>query len=151
MRFLFSAALLLSVLCCVPALAQSNADDCLGVWKTGSGKGMVQIYKKGDTYFGRIVWLKEPNDPDTGKPKLDKRNDDEKKRSRPVLGLVNLRDFKWDASEKEWTDGSIYDPENGEDYSCTMRLTDKNTLEVRGYILVSAFGRTDVWKRQVKK
>jgi uncharacterized protein (DUF2147 family) len=32
-----------------------------------------------------------------------------------------------------------------------MKLVDDNTLEVRGYIGVSVFGRTDVWKRQVKK
>jgi uncharacterized protein (DUF2147 family) len=31
-------------------------------------------------------------------------------------------------------------------------MTDENTLDVRGFIGVSLFGRTDVWKRiQLKK
>ncbi len=143
---LLFAALLLAV---APALAQKNADDIVGVWKTGSGKGMVQIYKQGEKYLGRLVWLKEPNDLNTGKPKLDKNNKEENLRTRPLLGLVNLRDFTWD--DGKWDDGKIYDPENGKDYSCTMKMKDANTLEVRGYILVSMFGRTDTWKRQVKK
>jgi uncharacterized protein (DUF2147 family) len=32
-----------------------------------------------------------------------------------------------------------------------MELVDENTLEVRGFIGISLFGRTDTWKRQVKK
>jgi len=148
---LFCCALL--VVAGAAAYAQSTAspDACVGVWKTGNGKGMVQIYQKGDRYFGRLVWLKEPNDPKTGQPKLDKNNDDETKRTRPIMGLVMLRNFSWDADDAEWNDGYIYDPENGEEYSCTMKLKDANTLDVRGYVMVSAFGRTDTWKRQVKK
>jgi uncharacterized protein (DUF2147 family) len=31
-------------------------------------------------------------------------------------------------------------------------MKDKNTLDIRGYIGISAFGRTDVWKRlEIKK
>lgn len=126
-----------------------HADDVIGVWKTGSGKGMVRIYKEGNKYYGKIVWLKEPND-ETGKPKVDKNNSDESLRNRPLLGLVNLRDFVYKGN-KVWENGRIYDPENGNDYSCEMKMTDENTLEVRGFIGVSLFGRTDVWKRQVKK
>jgi uncharacterized protein (DUF2147 family) len=32
-----------------------------------------------------------------------------------------------------------------------MKLKDKNTLEVRGYIGISLIGRTDIWTRQVAK
>jgi len=77
-------------------------------------------------------------------------NPDEAKRKTPLKGLVNMRDFKY-AGDGKWDDGKIYDPKNGSDYSCEMTLTDANTLEVRGYIGVSLFGRTDVWKRQAMK
>ncbi len=125
--------------------AQSEADAVLGVWLTGSGKGHVQIYKQGGNYFGKIVWLQEPNEAD-GKPKVDKKNPDVKKRSQQILGLVNLRDFTYD-EDNVWEDGKIYDPEAGKDYSCKMTLKDANTLDVRGYIGISLIGRTDTWKR----
>ncbi|MFM7700427.1 MAG: DUF2147 domain-containing protein, partial [Bacteroidota bacterium] len=50
-----------------------------------------------------------------------------------------------------WSEGTIYDPLNGSTYSCTIKMTDPNTLDIRGYIGVSAFGRTDVWKRLAVK
>lgn len=126
--------------------AQDNPDACLGTWLTGSKKGHVQIYKQGDRYFGKIIWLKEPNDPATGKPKLDTKNSDTQKKSRPILGMVNLSNFKYDG-DNVWEEGKIYDPENGKEYSCKMRLINPNQLDVRGYIGVSLLGRTDNWVR----
>lgn len=131
------------------SIATNNSDAVLGVWKNGEGTGLVQIYKKGDRYFGKIVWLKIPNNPD-GTPRVDVNNPEEKLRTQPLKGLENLRNFKF-VGENKWEEGNIYDPKVGKDYSCEMKLVDDNTLEVRGYIGVSVFGRTDVWKRQVKK
>ena len=127
-----------------------NPDAIVGVWKTGEGNAMVRIYKNGDKYQGKVVWLKEPVDPETGKPKQDKNHPDEANRTRPVLGLVNI----WGFSFKEnnlWDDGNIYDPKNGSTYSCTIKMINPNTLEVRGYIGVSIIGRTDNWTRQQAK
>lgn len=139
---------LLLVLLVPLALAQ-NPDAILGVWKNGEGTGMVQVYKRGDKYFGKVVWLKVPNNPD-GTPRTDVNNPDEKLRTRPLKGLENLRNFVH-KGDNVWEEGQVYDPKTGNDYSCEMKLVDANTLEVRGYIGVSLFGRTDVWKRQVKK
>jgi uncharacterized protein (DUF2147 family) len=127
-----------------------NPDAVVGVWKTGDGNAMVRIYKSGDKYQGRIVWLKEPNDPDTGKPKLDKNNPTENSQNRPLIGLVNIWGFKF-IEKNLWDEGNIYDPKSGNTYSCTIKMMNANTLEVRGYIGVSLIGRTDVWTRQVVK
>ena len=127
-----------------------NPDALVGVWKTGEGNAMVRIYKNGEKYQGKVVWLKEPIDPETGKPKQDKNHPDEINRTRPVLGMVNI----WGFSYKEnnlWDDGNIYDPKNGSTYSCTIKMINPNTLEVRGYIGVSIIGRTDNWTRQQAK
>jgi uncharacterized protein (DUF2147 family) len=145
-KFLLVALLLCATL--TLALAK-NPDAILGVWKNGEGTGMVQIYKKGDKYFGRVVWLKVANNPD-GTPRTDVNNPEEKLRKRPLRGLENLREFTY-AGDNVWEGGRVYDPKTGNDYSCEMKLIDENTLEVRGFIGVSLFGRTDVWKRQVKK
>lgn len=131
-------------------LIQDDSSVIIGVWKTGDGNAMVRIYKNGEKFQGKIVWLKEPNDPETGKPKLDKNHSEEANRTRPILGLVNIWGFTF--KEKNiWDEGNIYDPKNGNTYSCTMKLINANTLEVRGFIGVSLIGRTDTWTRQVAK
>ena len=132
------------------SLAVENPDAIVGVWKTGEGNAMVKIYKNGDKYQGRVVWLKEPIDPETGKPKLDKNNADPSARTKLVLGLINIWGFV-SKGDNVWEDGNIYDPKNGNTYSSTMKLINNNSLEVRGYIGVSIIGRTDTWTRQVAK
>ena len=125
-----------------------KGDDILGEWYTAENKTVVKIYKnKSDYYFGKIIWMKNPNE-ENGKAKLDKENPDPKLRSTPLMGLLLLKSFKFDG--EKWIGGTIYDPENGKTYKCTMKLTDRNTLDVRGYIGVSAIGRTTVWKRKTE-
>ncbi|RXK61915.1 DUF2147 domain-containing protein [Lacibacter luteus] len=128
-------------------LVQDNPDAIIGSWKNGEGTGIIQIYKNGDKYQGKIIWLKEPNDPETGKPKLDKNHPDEVNHKRPVMGLVNMWGFKY-TDKNEWTGGKIYDPKNGKTYSCKMSLDGATKLKVRGYIGVSLIGRTDTWTKQ---
>ena len=127
-----------------------ESDSILGVWLSGSGKAKIKIFKdKENKFHGKIVWLREPKYED-GTIKVDKNNPEESKRKNPLMGLQNLRGFSYEG-EKKWANGQIYDPENGSDYNCKMELTDENTLEVRGFIGIALFGRTDVWKRQILK
>lgn len=126
---------------------QIKADAILGTWLNATGKGEIQIYKTGNAFFGKIVWLKEPNGPG-GNPKLDTNNPDPVLRTKPIIGTEVLRNFSFDSDE--WTGGRIYDPQNGKDYKCIIKLKDPQTLSLRGYIGVSLFGRTEVWTR-VKK
>jgi uncharacterized protein (DUF2147 family) len=131
------------------SIAQTESDMIIGVWETGSGKARIKIDRVGDKFNGRIVWLREPKD-ENGNPKVDKNNPDETLRKKPLLGYNMLQGFIY-SGEKVWEKGTIYDPESGSTYSCTITMTDENTLDVRGYIGVSLFGRTDVWKRVIIK
>lgn len=136
-----------------PSFAQetTEADAIVGLWEPSNGKARVKIEKIGEKYFGRIVYLKEPNDPATGAPKTDKNNPDESLRAVPLKGYRMLKDFEYDKN-KEWINGTIYDPENGSTYSCVIKMKDANTLEIRGYIGVKTFGRTDIWSKiEIKK
>jgi len=126
--------------------AQDEGDVLIGVWEPSHGKARVKIDKIGNKYYGRIVWLKEPNDPETGQPKVDRNNSDPSMHTVPLKGYRLLKDFTY-AGKNEWTDGTIYDPENGSTYSCVIKMKDENTLDIRGFIGVKALGRTDVWKR----
>jgi uncharacterized protein (DUF2147 family) len=127
-----------------------GGDRILGVWEPSNGRARVKIEKIGTKYYGKIVWLKEPNDPKTNAPKTDKNNPDEALQNVPLKGYRMLKDFVYSGSD-EWSEGTIYDPLNGSTYSCTIKMEDANTLNIRGYIGVSALGRTDVWKRLVLK
>lgn len=135
----------------ISAFAQNgDPDRLMGVWTPSHGKALVKIEKIGDKYYGKIVKLKEAIDPATGKPKVDKNNPDESLQNTPLKGYRILKDFEY-TDKDEWTEGTIYDPENGNTYSCTIKMKDENTLNIRGYIGVSALGRTDVWTRIQRK
>ena len=125
-----------------------EGDQLIGVWEPSNKKVKVKIDKIAGKYYGKIVWLNEPIDPATKKLKTDKNNPDESLRDVPLKGYRILKDFVY-AGNNEWTDGTIYDPQNGSTYSCVIKLKDENTLDIRGYIGVKTFGRTDDWKRLV--
>lgn len=138
---------------CLPIFAssQAEADKLIGVWEPSHGKARVKVEKIGTKYYGKIVWLKEPNDPETNQPKVDKNNPDASQRNVPLKGFRILKDFIY-SGKGEWSEGTIYDPENGNTYKCIIKMKDDNTLDIRGYIGVEALGRTDVWKRlEIKK
>lgn len=127
--------------------AQKDADLIMGTWQTGSGNARVEIYKNANNYQGKIIWLSEPIDPATNKPKTDTKHPNAKLHTRPLMGLVNLWGFSYDEKEGNWDNGHIYDPKTGKEYKCTITSKDKNTLDVRGYIGISLIGRSDTWTR----
>ena len=123
----------------------NEADKIIGTWLVGSGKAHIKITKYGDKYQGKIVWLKEPKN-EKGENKVDKNNPDVNKRKQPLLGITNMIGFKY-IGDKQWQHGTIYDAESGKTYSCNIKMLDDTILEVRGYVGVSLFGRTDTWRR----
>jgi uncharacterized protein (DUF2147 family) len=141
MKQLLTLALLLSG---IHISAQTKGDDITGIWLTGGKEpAKIQVYKQGSEYYGKIVWLKNPTT--NGVARLDKNNPDKIKRSRAIIGLVILNNFKFE--DEEWSAGKIYDPESGNTYRCTLSLKDNNTLKVRGYVGISLLGRTETWTR----
>jgi uncharacterized protein (DUF2147 family) len=121
-----------------------KADAILGQWANPNGQDHILIYKKGNKYFGKLDWIKFPND-EQGNPKTDKNNPDKALQSRPDLGLELLKDFTFDGDDV-YEDGTIYDPKSGKTYSCKMTI-EGNNLKIRGYVLFSLFGRSEVWTR----
>jgi uncharacterized protein (DUF2147 family) len=59
------------------------------------------------------------------------------------LGLTVLRGLRR-ASENNWTDGKIYNPNDGVDYQAQMSIQG-STLRVRAYVLLPALGKTLIW------
>jgi uncharacterized protein (DUF2147 family) len=130
-----------------PVWSQSHkTDDILGTWLNQEATGKVTIYKEHGKYFGKIVWLREPNDKDSGKPRTDKENPDPKLKNTPLVGLVNLKDFNFNGKD-EWSGGTIYDPKNGKTYKCYIEFESANKLKIRGYVGVSLLGRNTYWTK----
>ena len=93
--FRIAAAVLLSAIAvALIAPAPAHAADPLGTWFTGDKKGKVRITNCGGALCGTLVWLKEPIDPDTDRPKIDKNNADASKKTRPLLGVPIVLDMK---------------------------------------------------------
>ena len=104
--------LCLGTLLASAALADQDGDRLLGVWEPSNGRARVKIEKIGVKYYGKIVWLKEPNDPETGLPKTDKNNPDATLQKVSLKGYRMLKDFVYQKNN-EWSEGTIYDPLNG--------------------------------------
>ena len=123
--------------------AQSNStskgDVILGVWTNSEKDAKFEIYKKDSKYFGKIIW-------GTGRDTNDSKNPDPKLRSRDLVGLTILKNFVF-SGDNTWEDGTIYDPKDGKTYSCKLTLASANKLEVRGYLGISLFGRTETWTK----
>lgn len=125
-------------------LAAAFAQDVIGKWKLDDGTAIVEVYKSGNEYNGKIVWLAEPNDPD-GKPAADNNNPDKALRSRKLIGLNMLSGLK--KVKDEYSGGSIYDPGNGKTYNCSMKV-EGDVLHVRGSLdKKGLIGRTMDWFR----
>ena len=123
-----------------------KAEDILGLWFNEEKDAKIEVYQENGKYYGKIVWLEEPNEPDTGLPKLDDENPDEELQKRPVMGLLLVTDFDYEG-DGLWENGDIYDPKSGNTYSCYMKLQSKEKLKVRGYIGLSIIGKTTYWTR----
>ena len=126
-------------------LPDSAAEKILGQWLTAEGESKIEIVPCDSvTFCGRIVWLRDPLK--DGKPVVDDKNPDESLRSRPVLGVELLRGFTY-AGDGVWSGGKIYDPKSGNDYSAKMTMVNDTTIDLRGYVLIPLFGRTERWRR----
>jgi uncharacterized protein (DUF2147 family) len=81
-----------------------------------------------------------------GQPRLDDNNPNPDLRTRPIIGLQIMSDFVFDG-DNGWKRGTVYDPKNGRTYSGKVTLVSPNKLRLRGYVLLSFFGRTTIWTR----
>ena len=138
--------LLLCILLRPPTFSQDrDRERILGTWLTAGGESKVEIYRcDSATYCGKIIWLRDPLK--EGKPVTDDKNPEDSLKSRPVLGLQILRGFTY-AGDRLWSGGKIYDPKSGNDYSAKITLVDEQNLDLRGYVVIPLFGRTEKWTR----
>ncbi|MFV0237724.1 MAG: DUF2147 domain-containing protein [Flavobacteriales bacterium] len=121
-----------------------NAQNIVGKWKTiddetGKAKSIVEIYKKGSQYYGKIVTLLIKPSSETCVECKDDRKD------KPLVGLEIIRNMKLEDGKYEG--GNIMDPKTGKIYKCLIKANGSDKLDVRGYIGFSLIGRTQTWQK----
>lgn len=115
----------------------------VGMWKTiddktGEAKSQVEIYEKDGKLYGKIVkLLQRPADTVCEKCPGNKKN-------KPLVGMNIIEGLSY--SKGYWRDGSILDPESGNEYGCNIWLeTGKpDELKVRGKHWTGLY-RTQTW------
>jgi uncharacterized protein (DUF2147 family) len=116
-----------------------------GLWKTydddGKITGFVRIVKDSGNYTGVIV---KGLDTDTGDERCTACKDERK--DRKLIGMTIMKKVK--ANGDAYVGEEILDPFSGNTYKVTLKLKEAGKkLEVRGYIGLSLFGRTQTWER----
>ncbi|WP_207421290.1 DUF2147 domain-containing protein [Desertivirga brevis] len=120
-------------------------DAILGTWISIRETEKIEIYKKDNKYFGKLIWLKDSVDKDQ-KPLKDTHNHDASLRGRSLIGVDILNDLSF-ARKNIWRGGSVYDTKSGRSYNCQVALPEPSKLNIRKYYGLAIMGRTEEWKR----
>lgn len=151
--------IIFSFILALPIHALAVNTPIKGTWQTQKQDGrdvrieIADCVSDHSLLCGKIVWLQQPvygaDDPEAGRPKHDRNNEDEELKPRRLLGLELLSSFH-EESEAKFVDGRIYNPEDGQTYTCELTLEGDNDLKVYGYVDVLGIvpvGKTQIWKR----
>ena len=131
------AALLMLVI--QSRFASSEVPD--GTWLFAN-RVAVQVFECSGLACGRIVWLLRPRTPD-GHPDVDRLNPDPALRQRPLCGLTIIWGLRPDGAGR-WSNGSLYDPQDGNTYDVTAERIAPDKLSARVYRSVPLLGRTEI-------
>ena len=131
------AGLLMLVIHSRPAL--SEVPD--GTWLFAN-RVAVEVFECSGRVCGRIVWLLRPRTP-AGRPDVDRLNPDPTLRQRPLCGLTIIWGLQSDGAD-HWSNGSLYDPQDGITYDVTAERTAPDRISARVYRGVPLVGRTEI-------
>lgn len=140
-----TATLAAAVLLGSSLMASAQAATAAGTWLSADGGTKVRVSEcGGNKLCGKVVWLNEPIDRETGKPKTDKRNADPGKRARPLLGVQVVNGMA-PTGDNKWS-GKIYNADDGKTYDAHVTLVSENAMQVQGCVL-SVLCKSQTWKR----
>jgi uncharacterized protein (DUF2147 family) len=121
--------------------ARVAGDEILGEWWTENNEGRIRITRDKEGYYRGTTTCCAPE----GKATLDVNNPKPELRNRSTVGIVLIWKLKYE--DGEYVDGYVYNPRDGKTYRMEMKLIDRDTLKIRGYLGISLLGQSQVWKR----
>lgn len=138
---------LAAALAVAPSAAQESSP--IGRWrtiddKTGDAKSIVEIREVNGELRGTVLEVFSPPAPSSN-PLCE--HCPGERRNQPIVGMEILWGLRKDGDE--YSGGRVLNPEDGKVYRCRLRVLDDGArLELRGYVGISLFGRTQVWLRE---
>ena len=112
------------------AFAAQAASPATGLWKAPRHDAVIELYDCGPALCGRVI----NSDMIKKYPELtDLRNKDLSLRNRPAKNLVIITGFV--GGPTEWTGGALYNPEDGNTYHGTIKITSAKTLKLTGCVI----------------
>lgn len=112
----------------------ASAAPPYGVWTSQERDVRVRLSDCGGKICGTLVWLQEPVDPKTGRPKTDRLNPDPAKRTRPLIGIQVVYGFMPSGAHR-WS-GTIYNADDGHTYRAHLTVLGPRTIRLQGCMLV---------------
>jgi len=146
----FRSGLALAVLLAVTTLARADT-TVKGFWEARDSDGNPTAWflfngNKDDVYSARLVKGFKPKNEDAPPPKEICTECPGKKKGAHIMGLTLFWGMKRDGLH--YDDGSVLDPRDGSVYHALMNLSDDGKeLEVRGYLGIKMFGKSQTWYR----
>ena len=119
--------------------ASSEVPD--GTWLLAN-RVAVEVFECSGLVCGRIVWLVRPRTAD-GRPDVDRLNPDPALRQRQLCGLTIIWGLQPEGPGR-WSNGSFYDPQDGNTYDVTAERTAPDKIAARVYRGIPVFGRTEI-------
>lgn len=123
--------------------AHEKFDEIIGIWLNEDKTNKIEIYKSGDTYFGKIVWIKKLESNPSQQLK-DKNNPNPELRNRNILGMDIISGLKYKSGE--WVNGTIYTPKKGIYADCNVKLLSNGQLKIT--VSKSGFTKSQKWTRK---
>lgn len=125
----------------------TTTKDISGYWLTANKANIIQFYKVGDVYNGKIVWVRQ-NKTKNGKPLTDVNNPDKSKRNNPIVGTQMVSNLRYNPKTKMYEGGKAYLPQTGKTFNCKAKLIKNNdALEVTAMAGLSLMSKTLTWSR----
>jgi uncharacterized protein (DUF2147 family) len=126
----------------MPVATRFPAEAIVGEWVTPKEEnrppGRIRFTRQNDgSYVGVLAWSSEP--------KKDVNNKDPSLRDRSLVGVVLIWNLRYD--DGEYSDGYVYNPEDGATYRMNAEVLGPENLKVHGYLGIPLLGQTKIWTR----
>ncbi len=122
------------------SFADAQEASPAGTWLTEKGDARIKISSCGASICGKVVGLRDPINPETGKPFTDDKNPNPALATRPVVGLQLFNNMR-PTGPGQWA-GRIYNADDGRFYVSKVALEGPSRLRVEGCVGVICGGET---------